>query len=127
MSMRTEGLLFLALVAQPAEQVADVGIRRAVLLWRDVLDHLPMRRRSVRRRSRGEVVLLGEELDARGLAVDIDPIADVETETGARFTGSRLSELACHFREIDRQAFHVNRGLLRRRPVRGAENHQPDK
>ena len=54
-----------------------------------------MRRRSVRK-----IVLFGEDLDARSLAVDVDPISEVEAT--AALSGSGLFEVTSDFREIDR-------------------------
>src|SRR5438270_4883399 len=98
--MRTVRILFLVgLVGEPANQVADVGVRRAVFDRGDVLDHVAMRRRPERHRAVGEVVLLGEELDLRRGAVDRDAVADAQAVV--RFGGSRLSEITGDFREID--------------------------
>src|SRR5262245_28238832 len=62
MSMRTNGILFLRFLAEPADQIADIGVRCAIFLRRDVLDHVPMRGRAIRSRSVRKVVCLGEEL-----------------------------------------------------------------
>src|SRR6188474_1357266 len=61
MSMRTNRILFLRFLVKPADQIANIGVGRSIFLRRDVLDHVPMRRRAVRRRAVGEIVLLGEE------------------------------------------------------------------
>src|SRR5689334_19903291 len=86
MSMRTGRILFLRFLVEPADQVADIGVRRSIFLRRDVLDHVPMRWCAIRRRPVLEIVLLGEELDARSLTVDVNSIADVESP--ARLSGS---------------------------------------
>ena len=83
-----------------------------------------MRRRAVRRRAVGEIVLLGEELDTRSLTVDVNPVTEVKA--GPVLSGGGLSELTSDFREVDRQALDVDRGLLRRGGVCRAENQQPD-
>src|SRR5262245_9801379 len=100
MSMRTERILFLRSVVEPTDQIADIGVRSAIFLRSDVVDHLLMRWRTPRHRSCREVVLLCEDLDARSLAVDVNSVADVEA--GARLSGSRLSELSSDFCEINR-------------------------
>src|SRR4029453_3892545 len=100
MSMRTDGILFLGLVVEPADQIADIGVRSAIFLRRDVVDHLLMRWGAGRYRPVGDVVFFGEDLDARRLAVDINSVADVQA--GARLSGSRLSELSSDFCEINR-------------------------
>jgi hypothetical protein len=89
-----------------------------------VIDHFLMRWGAVRHRPGAEIVLLGEEFDARRLTINVDRIADVQAVM--RFSGGRLSELASDLCEIDRQALHVDRGLLRERRVGGAEKKQPD-
>src|SRR6185369_3529611 len=99
-SMRTERILFLRSLGEPADQVADIGRGSPIFLGRDVVDHLLMRRRAMRRRSVRKIVLFGEDLDARSLAVDVDPISEVEAT--AALSGSGLFEVTSDFREIDR-------------------------
>src|SRR4030095_2041639 len=91
-SMRTDGILFLGLVVEPADQIADIGVRSAIFLRRDVVDYLLMRGGAVRYRPVRDVVFFGEDLDARRLAVDINSVADVQA--GGRLRGSTRAELA---------------------------------
>src|SRR4029450_11554051 len=99
MSVRTAVILFLGFVAEPANQVADIGVRSAIFLRRDVVDHLLMRWGTVRYRPGRDIVFFGEDLDARRLAVDVNSVADVQA--GVRLSGSRLSELSSDFCEIN--------------------------
>src|SRR5205814_8052605 len=85
--MRTRGILFLVgLVREPAYEVADVGVGRAVFDRGHVLDLLSMRRRAERHRSAGEIVLVGEELDLRRGAVVRGGVAHASA-AGARRGG----------------------------------------
>src|SRR4030095_5241110 len=95
MSMRTDGILFLGLVVEPADQIADIGVRSAIFLRRDVVDHLLMRWGTVRYRPGRDIVFFGEDLDARRLAVDINSVAD--GQAGVRLSGRRLVALSGAF------------------------------
>ncbi len=86
---------------------------------------------SVSQRTRAEKSMIGarysigvKQLDARRLSVDVDAVADVEAVV--RFGGGGLPQLARDLGQVEWQALHVDRGLLRGGRTRGTEDEQPD-
>ena len=112
--MRTQLNLFvLRLVCEPAKEVAEVGGGSAVFLRGHDLQHVLMR--GTRRTGAGpvrEIVPVGEELDARGLAVDVDDVTEVQAV--ALVADGGLPQLALDAIEVDGQPADVDRGLGRR-------------
>src|SRR5258706_12446757 len=92
MRIQVEILFLVAAIGEPAKQRAEVHDRRAELDRRHLIDHLAMRRRPGGPGAAHEVVSLGEELDARGGAVAVARVADVQP--GVRLDASGLSNLA---------------------------------
>src|SRR5262249_42892356 len=61
---------------EPTQERAEVGGRGAIFLWPHPVEYAAMRRPAVGYRAGFEVVLGGEQLEARRLTVDIDGVPE---------------------------------------------------